>query len=101
MRVMEVPPFPRKIEILAVNHFLRSRLSQTTVLWPDQAKGCRRAPRAEGSFGNSERPRLGRTTDTHVNHVLRHLFAEADADVIALHDAPQPRTIAQLRNACS
>jgi hypothetical protein len=39
------------------------------------------APRADGSFGNSERPRLGRTT-------VRHLFAEADADGIVLRDAP-------------
>jgi hypothetical protein len=37
MRVMEIPRFPRKIEIPDINHFLRLRLSQTTVMWPDQA----------------------------------------------------------------
>jgi hypothetical protein len=37
MRVMEIPPFSRKIEIPDINHSLRSRLSQTTVLWPNQA----------------------------------------------------------------
>jgi hypothetical protein len=37
MRVMQIPPFPRKGEILDLEHFLRTRLSQTVVLWPDQA----------------------------------------------------------------
>jgi hypothetical protein len=34
---MEIPPFPRKIEIRNINHFLIIRLSQTTVMWPNQA----------------------------------------------------------------
>jgi hypothetical protein len=37
MRVMEIPPFPRKIEIPDLDDFIRSRLSQTVVMWPDQA----------------------------------------------------------------
>jgi hypothetical protein len=37
MRLMEIPRFPRKIEITDINHFLRIRLSQTIVMWPDQA----------------------------------------------------------------
>jgi hypothetical protein len=37
MRVMQIPRFPRKGEILDLEHFLRTRLSQTVVLWPDQA----------------------------------------------------------------
>jgi len=37
MRVMEIPPFPRKIEILDLNNLLRARLSQTVVMWPEQA----------------------------------------------------------------
>jgi hypothetical protein len=34
---MEIPPFRRRIEIRDINYLLRSRLSQTTVMWPDQA----------------------------------------------------------------
>jgi hypothetical protein len=37
MRVMQIPRFPRNIEILDLGNFLRARLSQTVVLWPDQA----------------------------------------------------------------
>jgi hypothetical protein len=37
MRVMQIPPFPRKGEILDLEHFLRTRLSQNVVMWPDQA----------------------------------------------------------------
>jgi hypothetical protein len=37
MRFMQIPRFPRKIEILNLENFLRARLSQTVVLWPDQA----------------------------------------------------------------
>jgi hypothetical protein len=37
MRVMDIPPFPRKIEILDLNNLLRARLSQTVVMWPKQA----------------------------------------------------------------
>jgi len=37
MRVMEIPPFPRKFENHDLENLLRSRLSQTIVLWPDQA----------------------------------------------------------------
>jgi hypothetical protein len=33
---MEIPPFPRKIEILETENFLRTRLSKTIVMWPDQ-----------------------------------------------------------------
>jgi hypothetical protein len=37
MRVMQIPPFPRKVEILDFDFFVRSRLTQATVLWPEQA----------------------------------------------------------------
>jgi hypothetical protein len=37
MRVMEIPGFPRKIEIPDLHHFIRTRLSQTLVMWPAQA----------------------------------------------------------------
>ena len=37
MRVMEIPRFPRKFENTDVESLLRNRLSQTIVLWPDQA----------------------------------------------------------------
>ena len=37
MRVMEIPSFPRKIEILDLNNLFRTRLSQTVVMWPEQA----------------------------------------------------------------
>jgi hypothetical protein len=37
MRVMEIPPFPRKFENRDLENLFRSRLSQTVVLWPDQA----------------------------------------------------------------
>jgi hypothetical protein len=37
MRLMEIPPFRRKIEILDLNSLLRTRLSQTVVMWPEQA----------------------------------------------------------------
>ena len=37
MRVMNIPPFPRKIEILDLENFLRTRLSTKVVMWPNQA----------------------------------------------------------------
>ena len=37
MRVMEIPPFPQKIEIPDLDNFIRTRLSQTVVMWPEQA----------------------------------------------------------------
>jgi hypothetical protein len=37
MRVMEIPPFPRTIEIPDLENLLRTRLSTTVVMWPDQA----------------------------------------------------------------
>src|SRR3954447_21673573 len=37
MRLLNVPPFPRQIEIPDLDNFLRSRLSETVVMWPDQA----------------------------------------------------------------
>jgi hypothetical protein len=37
MRAMGIPPFPRQIEILDLENFIRTRLSQPVVLWPDQA----------------------------------------------------------------
>jgi hypothetical protein len=37
MRVMEIPGFPQKIEIPDLHNFYRARLSQTVVMWPQQA----------------------------------------------------------------
>src|SRR5258708_8590562 len=37
MRFMSIPPFARKIEIPDFDFFVRSRLSQETVIWPEQA----------------------------------------------------------------
>jgi hypothetical protein len=37
MRVMEIPPFPRKIEIPDLDYFVRSRLSQAIVVRPEQS----------------------------------------------------------------
>jgi hypothetical protein len=37
MRVMEIPPFPRQIEIPDLHHFIASRLSSEVVMWPQQA----------------------------------------------------------------
>ena len=37
MRVMKIQSFPRKIEIADGDHFIRGRLSQKIVLWPQQA----------------------------------------------------------------
>jgi hypothetical protein len=37
MRVMEIPRFEGKIEIPDIDFFVRSRLSQATVIWPEQA----------------------------------------------------------------
>lgn len=34
---MEIPGFPRKIEIPDLHNFIRTRLSQTVVMWPEQA----------------------------------------------------------------
>jgi hypothetical protein len=37
MRTMSIPPFERDIEILDFEHFIRTRLNQAIVLWPEQA----------------------------------------------------------------
>ncbi len=37
MRFMSIPPFARKIEIPVFDFFVRSRLNQETVIWPEQA----------------------------------------------------------------
>jgi hypothetical protein len=37
MRFMSIPPFARKIEIPDFDFFIRSRLNQAIVLWPEQA----------------------------------------------------------------
>lgn len=37
MRVLDIPAFPRPIEILDLENFLRTRISETTVMWPNQA----------------------------------------------------------------
>jgi hypothetical protein len=37
MRVMEIPAFPQKIEIPDLDRFYRARLSETDVIWPEQA----------------------------------------------------------------
>ena len=37
MRVMQIRPFPRTIEIPDLENFFRTRLSQTVVMWPAQA----------------------------------------------------------------
>jgi hypothetical protein len=37
MRFMSIPPFARRIEIPDFDFFLRSRLNQAIVLWPEQA----------------------------------------------------------------
>jgi hypothetical protein len=37
MRVIYMPPFPRKIEIVDLDNFIETRLSNTVVMWPDQA----------------------------------------------------------------
>src|SRR5262245_41747123 len=37
MRLMEIPRFPRNIEILDLGSLLRTRLSQTVAMWPEQA----------------------------------------------------------------
>jgi hypothetical protein len=37
MRVIEIPPFPRTVEIADLENLLRSRLGNTVVIWPDQA----------------------------------------------------------------
>jgi hypothetical protein len=37
MRFMNIPPFARKIEILDFDFFVRSRLAQEIVLWPERA----------------------------------------------------------------
>jgi len=39
MPVMEIPLFRDEIRISDLESFYRFRLSQTTVLWPDQAIG--------------------------------------------------------------
>jgi hypothetical protein len=37
MRLMEIPRFPRKIKVRDLDNFLTTRLSQTVVMWPEQA----------------------------------------------------------------
>ena len=37
MRVMDVPPFPRQINIPDLEYFLSTRLSERVVMWPEQA----------------------------------------------------------------
>jgi hypothetical protein len=37
MRVMDIPPFPREIKIPDLDYFVKSRLSQTIVIWPEQS----------------------------------------------------------------
>jgi hypothetical protein len=37
MRVLEIPPFPRQIKIPNLEYFLRTRLSETVVMWPSQS----------------------------------------------------------------
>lgn len=37
MRVMEIPPFPHRMEIRNLEYFMRERLSQKVVMWPAQA----------------------------------------------------------------
>jgi hypothetical protein len=37
MRVMKIPGFPHRIEIPDLHNFIRTRLSQTVVMWPEQA----------------------------------------------------------------
>jgi hypothetical protein len=36
MRIMDVPPFPRQINVLDLENLLRTRLSGARVMWPDQ-----------------------------------------------------------------
>jgi hypothetical protein len=37
MRAMDIPRFPRQIKIPDLENFITTRLSQTVVMWPDQA----------------------------------------------------------------
>jgi hypothetical protein len=37
MRFMDIPPFEQKIEIPDFEFFVRSRLNQAIVIWPEQA----------------------------------------------------------------
>jgi hypothetical protein len=37
MRFMSIPPLERQIEILDFDFFIRSRLNQAIVIWPEQA----------------------------------------------------------------
>src|SRR5262249_60686988 len=37
MRVMEIPPFPRRLENPDLENLFEARLSQAIVLWPEQA----------------------------------------------------------------
>ena len=37
MRVLDIPPFPRQIEILDLENFLITRIRETIVMWPSQA----------------------------------------------------------------
>lgn len=55
MRVMDVPPFPRQMEITDLENFLRSRLSERVVMWPCQAiplLGYMCHPNGEGAREN-------------------------------------------------
>jgi hypothetical protein len=37
MRVIDLPPFPEKIEITDLEYLIKTRLSSTVVMWPNQA----------------------------------------------------------------
>src|SRR3974377_823127 len=37
MLIMEISPFPHRIQIRDLGNFIRARLSQTVVMWPAQA----------------------------------------------------------------
>jgi hypothetical protein len=37
MRVLDIPPFPRQIEISDLENFLKNRIRETIVMWPNQA----------------------------------------------------------------
>jgi hypothetical protein len=61
VRTMSIPPFERKIEIADFDFFVRSRLAQAVVIWPEQAiplvgympgRTNPNCARAEGTFEN-------------------------------------------------
>jgi hypothetical protein len=91
MRIMQIPRFPRKLEAFDPDNFFRSRLSQSVVLWPDQAialagyMGWPNDPAARGGamemlrqWGNGSKavpPGLGR---------IQHNWLRV-ADILSLH----------------